>query len=63
MFSIDHIVYPDSLGIVSCCYQRMMGTFEKSVFADASQGLTVSAGLSKDNSLRSAFNSFLHSVL
>ena len=38
MFSINHIVYPDSSGIVSYYFQGMMRTFQKSEFADSSQG-------------------------
>lgn len=62
MFSLNHIVYLNSSGIASY-YQGMRGTLQKSKFADTSKQPTLQAGLSKDNSLRLAFNSFLHSIL
>lgn len=63
MFSLNHIVYLNSSGIASYYYQGMRGTLQKSKFADTSKQPTLQAGLSKDNSLRLAFNSFLHSIL
>jgi hypothetical protein len=51
VFSINHIVYANSLNTMSHCYQLMVvETLLKSKFPDTSQGLPLSAGLSKCNS-------------